>query len=326
MVESHSLRKVAFIEKALKAKDTIEIAINTDGGVWIERVGSHHMEFLMQMDKPSDLITIMASLAGQGGEQEGVKKPIISTHMPFGDDDIRLQLVGHKVVDQNAAMTFRLQPKVSYTLDDFPMLYDEHMIGNTVRARKLEDLQSVLDKKGMQAALKFAVLKKMNILISGGTSTAKTSLLRTLLLEASEHDRIITIEDAFEIRPEHKNKIMLRASREPTDKNSYAALLVAVLRLRPDRIIVGELRGTEAMTFLKAIRSGHGGSMTSIHAESTSIALSNLCIMVAETGTTIPYDMIEKIVKESIDIVVQLDRTDAGVRGIEGIDFVGLQQ
>src|SRR5690606_13749390 len=113
--------------------------------------------------------------------------------------------------------------------------------------------------------LKAIVENRLNVIVSGGTSTGKTELGRRLLSMVDPAERIVTIEDSAELLPALPNVVSLIASREAGSKRSAGALLQASLRLRPDRIILGELRGSEAATFLDAINTGHSGSFTTIH-------------------------------------------------------------
>ena len=120
----------------------------------------------------------------------------------------------------------------------------------------------------------------MNILISGGTSTGKTSFARSLLAWSMRTSGILTIEDAYELFPGQANSVALKADRNSQGERTPARLLEASLRMRPDRIILGELRGEESRTFLEAINTGHGGSFTTIHADSARKAIDRLAIMV----------------------------------------------
>jgi type IV secretion system protein VirB11 len=128
-------------------------------------------------------------------------------------------------------------------------------------------------------------------------------------------ERLVTIEDAFELFPRQPNTVALLASRSIGTQRSSNALLQASLRMRPDRIIVGELRGDEALTYLEAINTGHGGSVSTIHAETAELAIDRLAIMVLQAGTPLTFDEVRQYIQKSIDVIVQLGRVD-GRRGI----------
>jgi type IV secretion system protein VirB11 len=165
-----------------------------------------------------------------------------------------------------------------------------------------------------------AVRGKCNILISGGTSSGKTTLLNALVREIPDTERLILIEDTPEIRLRHPNAVGLLATKgdQGEARVSPDDLLQASLRMRPDRIIVGELRGAEAYTFLRAVNTGHPGSLTTIHADSPERAIEQLALIVLQSGTQLTREDIVHYVRSVIDLVVQLDRK-AGARSISRI-------
>ena len=159
---------------------------------------------------------------------------------------------------------------------------------DALRAEKMKNIAS-LAEENLEAALQTLVEARLNVLISGGTSTGKTTFARHLLTHVTEDERLITIEDAFELFPGQPNTVALLADRGSGSQRSANALLQASLRMRPDRIIVGELRGAEALTYLEAINTGHGGSVSTIHAETAELAIDRLAIMVLQAGTPLTF-------------------------------------
>lgn len=151
---------------------------------------------------------------------------------------------------------------------------------------------------------------RKNILISGGTSSGKTTLLNSLIGEIPAAERLIFIEDTPELRLSHANGVGLVAVRGGQGEALVAAedLLQAALRMRPDRIIVGELRGREAFTFLRAINTGHPGSMTTIHADSPDRAIVQVAMMTVESGLQLSFSDAHELAREMVDVVVQLGR------------------
>ena len=127
-----------------------------------------------------------------------------------------------------------------------------------------------------------AVRARKNIIVAGGTSSGKTTFLNALLAEIPREERLLTIEDTEELRIEHPNAVGLIAARGRLAEADVSAedLLIAALRMRPDRIILGELRGAEAFTFLRAVNTGHPGSMTTIHADTPQRAIEQLALLV----------------------------------------------
>ena len=184
--------------------------------------------------------------------------------------------------------------------------------------------------------LEAAVRGKLNILVSGGTSTGKTTLLNVLSGFIPEHERIITIEDAAELRLAQPHVVSLEArpaNIEGAGRVTIRDLVRNALRMRPDRIVVGEVRGGEAIDMLQAMNTGHEGSLTTVHANSTRDALLRLETMVLMSGVDLPLRAVREQIASSIDVVIQLDRrVDGGrvvscvaeVQGREG-DTITLQ-
>ena len=175
----------------------------------------------------------------------------------------------------------------------------------------------------IQEFLTQAVLLKKNILISGGTSTGKTTFTNAILSCIKKTERIITIEDAREIIIENENILHLLASKgnQGRAKVQTQDLIEASLRLRPDRIIVGELRGAEAFSFLRAINTGHPGSISTLHADSPEMAFQQLKLMVMQSNLNISAAEVLEYIRAIVDIVVQLKRSDQGQRYISDIYF-----
>lgn len=179
----------------------------------------------------------------------------------------------------------------------------------------------------MGNALREAVRGRLNILISGGTSSGKTTFLNALIREISTDERLILIEDTPEIRLKHDNAIGLIAARSALGEAHVTAndLVSASLRMRPDRIILSELRGPEAFAFLRAVNTGHPGSMTTIHADSVERAFEQLALLVLEGGSTLQRENILAYVRMTVDVVLQLKR-DASGRKVSGIAVRELQR
>jgi type IV secretion system protein VirB11 len=169
-----------------------------------------------------------------------------------------------------------------------------------------------------------AVLYKKNIIISGGTSTGKTTFTNAMIQAIPHEERLITVEDAREIDlTYHKNRVHLIASKggQGRAKVTTQDLIEACLRLRPERIIVGELRGAEAFSFLRAINTGHPGSISTLHADTPKMALEQLKMMVMQAGLGMAPSEITTYIKNVVDVVVQLKRGDKGKRFISEVYF-----
>jgi type IV secretion system protein VirB11 len=172
--------------------------------------------------------------------------------------------------------------------------------------------------------LRQAVADRRTILISGGTSSGKTTFLNSLLRAVPETERIVLVEDTPEVAVGQSNLVGLVAVRGDLGEARVGVddLLQAALRLRPDRVIVGEIRGREATTFLRAINTGHPGSFTTIHANTPDGALDQLALMVMQSGLGLSRDETLAYAGSVIDIVVQLSRR-GGQRGISDIRVLG---
>jgi type IV secretion system protein VirB11 len=179
-------------------------------------------------------------------------------------------------------------------------------------ARQIAALSQLLDSGDIAGMLSLAVKSRKNILVSGGTSTGKTTFLNALIREIPAHERLILIEDTPELHLGHANAVGLLAARSALGEAQVTAdsLLAASLRMRPDRIIVGELRGPEAYTFLRAVNTGHPGSMTTVHADSAERAIEQIALLVLQTGTRLGREDVSHYVRTTVDVFVQLARTD----------------
>ncbi|HDX8593298.1 TPA: CpaF family protein [Aeromonas dhakensis] len=170
------------------------------------------------------------------------------------------------------------------------------------------------------------VSNKKNIVVSGGTGSGKTTLLRLLASHISPKDRVITIEDAAELSLNLSNLVSLETRVSNTSNTSKPItiqdLVIASLRMRPDRIIVGECRGGEAFQMLQAMNTGHDGSMTSLHANSPRDAILRIESMVLMSGMDMPIDKVKEVISGSIDIIIQISRLHNGKRVITSISQV----
>jgi len=189
-----------------------------------------------------------------------------------------------------------------------------------------EDLQQQGALSSLAANyLKNAIKQRRNILIAGGTGTGKTTLLNTLASYIDAPQRLITIEDAAELQLNHPNLIALEARPKNTEGKGLVTirdLLVNALRMRPDRIIIGECRGAEAIDMLQAMNTGHDGSLTTLHANTARDALQRLEMMVLMAGLELPLSAVRQQIASAVDIVVQIYRQSDGQRVISEISEV----
>jgi pilus assembly protein CpaF len=178
--------------------------------------------------------------------------------------------------------------------------------------------------------LQAAVAGRLNIIVSGGTGAGKTTMLNVLSGFIADHERVVTIEDAAELKLRQRHVVRLE-TRPPNIEGRGAVrqreLVINALRMRPDRIIVGEVRGEEALDMLQAMNTGHDGSLTTIHANSPRDALYRLDTMVAMANLNIPERAVRQHVASALDLVVQVSRLSSGARRVVAIsEVIGMEQ
>jgi type IV secretion system protein VirB11 len=295
----------AFLARA----DVTDLFINKPGELWLETLGGsieRHLEPSITEPLLLRLAEQVAALTAQGINRE---HPLLSAMLP---DGARAQFIGPPATRGGMALAIRKHQSAHLRLDDYARGGAMPVAGAT--AAVSQSMQAHL--KQLQGAgnhltlLRTAVQARLNILVSGGTSTGKTTFLNALIQEIAHEERLILIEDTPELALVHPNAVGLVAARSALGQAAVTAedLLNASLRMRPDRIILGELRGSEAFTFLRAINTGHPGSMTTIHADSPVRAIEQLALLVLQTGTRLDRDSISHYVRSSIDVYVQLAR------------------
>lgn len=297
----------------LERDEITEILVNRPGEVWIEVSGQPTMQRL-EMPEVDDVLLArlaaqIARVAHQGINREN---PLLAASLPSGE---RVQLVGPPAA-KHWALAIRRHRMVDLSLD----AYDRGPIPDLAGRGKRDDLAYA--RKNPIAFLKEAVTARKTILISGGTSSGKTTFLNALLKTIPLHERIILVEDTPEIACAHANSLRLVAVKGEMGEARVTIndLLQASLRLRPDRIIVGEIRGEEATTFLRAINTGHPGSFTTVHANTPKGALEQIALMVMQSGTQLTRLETLAYANSLIDVVVQLSRV-GGERMVSDIDL-----
>ena len=296
--------------------DLVEVAVNPDGKVWIERKGATHMERVAHLSIDRVLSTNLGqALASAVGVQFSEKKPTVSGKIVWGDMALRAQVVAPPIVEGGMAITFRPFKVSADQLIEPQLLHGGLVDLDAKRRERAGEAMKLAEAGQVVEAMRLCVEERMNILISGGTSTGKTTFARSLLSMVDPAERILTIEDAYELFPRQENAVALKADRSTLGERTPARLLEASLRMRPDRIILGELRGEESRTFLEAINTGHGGSFTTIHADTARKAIDRLAIMVMAAGLGMGFEEVKRYCEGSVDLVVQLSR-QAGRRGV----------
>lgn len=302
-----------------------EVCINRPGEIWIEQKGDIYKEIIPQLDL--DHLKGLAMLVARSTEQTiSEEKPLLSATLPNG---FRIQIVIPPATEAGSiGMAIRKPAAMVLDLE----AYDKMGAFSQTAVEEVIDedgaiMAEMLKNKQVKDFLYKAVVSKKNIIISGGTSTGKTTFTNAMLRAIPNDERLITCEDAREVNlSDHPNRLHLLASKggQGRAKVSIQDLIEACLRLRPDRIIVGELRGAEAFSFLRAINTGHPGSISTLHADTPQMALEQLKLMVMQAGLGMPPEEIKNYIAHVVDVVVQLKRGAKGRRYISEIYFKNL--
>ncbi len=281
---SHAEQGLGPLRGLLTSDEVNEVVINPDGGVWVEYAQQEHM-IRWEGDIPlSRLQTLGTHLASESKNQLGSKHPIVSGRVMVFGQSMRVQIIVPPAIEHGISVSIRKY--VSRILDvcEVGFLGGQSVDVDAERRHRLEELRGLAHAGDLQALLRRAVDEKLNILVSGGTSSGKTTLARAILAMSDRAERMVTIEDAPELHLTHPNNVALIADRRDGSERSPARLLESTLRMRPDRLILGEIRGLEAFNFLEAINTGHPGSISTIHADSPKLALERMAMMVLRAG------------------------------------------
>ena len=286
---------------------TVEVSVNPDRSICILKRGDVHMKNTGEKVEAGFGHSLSNQIAGENQAQTGRDKLLVSATVSYNDRPIRAQAVLAPATPQEAALSFRLFAALPIDEIQLKFLHGKQVALDAERKKRNASLAELVDGGDLMTALRFCVDHKLNILISGGTDTGKSVALRKIISMIPRDERIITIEDARELFPEQPNTVSLIAERGGMTRTTDM-LLEATLRMRPDRLIVGEVRGKEAMTFLEAVNTGHGGSMTTIHAETPELALDRLSIAAGRSDVRMSYTDLRNYVLRTIDVIIQTGR------------------
>jgi type IV secretion system protein VirB11 len=304
----------------LEANDVTDIYINRPNELWVERLGGTAERVSVKGLDAMVLERLARQIAAQTAQGISREHPLLSASLPDGS---RVQIVLPPATRGDVAIAIRKYVVTDLDIDDYAKAGAFDGLHVQAQRQPVQTSLKVLQQKGDFAGLlKLAVKERCNIFISGGTSSGKTTFLNALLKHIDLAERLILIEDTPELKIAHENAVGLVASRSALGEATVSMedLLNASLRMRPDRIILGELRGPEAFTFLRAVNTGHPGSMSTIHADSPERAIEQLVLLVLESGTHLDRKSIQHYVRSSIDVYVQLGRS-AGRRVVTALEL-----
>ena len=272
--------------------DAVEIVINRPTEIMIEHADGHWSEEVnpqITEEAMRDLITLCANISGQDFDN---KRPRFSGRIPYGDTTLRVEAVSGSMIVSGFAMSIRVGKATLRPLSDWLSKEDEAKLIQCIKEHK-------------------------TIMVNGATGSGKTTLLNSLIAHIPENERIITVEDTQELIVPHKNQVNLIKSKNDSDLGEidYDDIINSITRLRPDRIIVGEIDTNNVMPFLRICNTGHEGSLTSIHAADPQEAFDAICLNAQLSGANSNRDTVMNYAKNAIHGFVSVTRrTENGKR------------
>ncbi len=298
----------------LQTAGVTEICINQPGWVFVEKNGCFTCHEITALE--FNFLEALASLIAEFNHKV-FPNPLLSGYLPTGE---RIQCIMSPACEKNKVIySIRCHSRREMSLQDYEEtgVFDEYATVSKNPAKETETLLKQLHAKRNTAEfLKLAISTKKNMIISGGTGTGKTTFLNACLKLIPDTERLITVEDTREVKVAQKNKVHLLFNED--DKNITAAkLFKACLRLRPDRILLSELRGAEAWSFLRAANSGHPGSISTVHADTPEGCFDQLVFMMQQAGSTSTEEKLRSYIQSVIPIIIQLKRSANSTRFVE---------
>ena len=306
----------AYLERA----DVTDLYINRPGELWLDTREGTERHDVTALDDASlwRLARQIAASTDQGINRE---HPLLAATLP---DGARVQICAPPATRGNLIVAIRKHNMPDLRLTDYEEAGAFARVGEAALKRGATDdmLAALLAEGRTFDFLKAAVQTRQTIVISGGTGTGKTTFLNALLKEASDRERFVLVEDTPEIQLHHQNAVGLVAVRGKLGEASVtpADLVEAALRLRPDRIIMGEVRGAEAISWLRAVGTGHPGSITTVHANSPGGAVEQLAMMSISAGTELGRAELVDYIRTTVDVFVQLGQEE-GARLVTQVQF-----
>jgi len=289
------------LERLLADDSISEIMVNGPYDVWIERHG-RLFDTNVRFDDESHMRRIINKIVAEVGRRVDESSPMVDARLGDGS---RVNIIIPPLSLSGPLITIRKFSKKRLTLDEMIKI-------GTLSEESVEYLQR-------------CVLAELNVLISGGTGSGKTTLLNALSSAIPDEDRIVTIEDAAELQLNQRHVLRLESRPKNIEGEGEVPIRELVrnsLRMRPDRIIVGEVRGAEALDMLQAMNTGHDGSLSTVHANSPRDALSRVETMVLMAGYELPVRAIRQQVSSALDLIVHLERLEDGSRRVTAITEV----
>jgi septum site-determining protein MinD len=286
------------LEDFLNDPEVTEVMVNGPETIYVEKKGKIFPTGA-RFASAAQLMTVIDRIVSPLGRRVDEASPLVDARLADGS---RVNVIIPPLAIEGPAITIRKFPKQNFSCDDFVALGAA--------------------SKAMMEFLRICILLRKNIVISGGTGSGKTTLLNIVSAFIPPHERIITLEDSAELRLPQDHVVRLESRRpsvEGTGEVPIRHLLVNALRMRPDRIIVGECRSGEALDMLQAMNTGHDGSLTTIHSNSPRDAVHRISTLALMSGTELPEKAVREQIASAIHIIVQLSRLPDGSRKIVDI-------
>lgn len=294
----------ALLSELQTKKGITEVVINGPKTVFVER-GGHFIQLNVNLKK-EDIYSFIQEIAELNKKRCDSDIPILDGNLPDGS---RVNVIHEPFALHCPAITIRKYLKSVTSFDQSPEAFG-------------------LNEKWVEF-FKAVVSARLNIIVSGGTGVGKTTFLNLLLAELSPQERVVTIEDTIELSINFPNVVRLEAGSKLVQTNAVVSirdLVKNTLRMRPDRIIIGEIRGEELFDLLQAMNTGHDGSMSSVHANNPGECLSRLETLFLLAGYDVPHHVVRRQISTAVDLIIQLGRNREGQRIVTHIaEITGME-
>ena len=292
------------LQRFLDAPGVTDVSIHRPGEIWVD-------DGCWRREKAEELTAgllhaVIDAVANRSRQSSSEQRPLLSAELPGGE---RLQVVRPPVAE-HPVLVIRKPAHVAWNLDALHARGVFDGVRAEVDERPSEEIRAAYGARDWVRYLTLCVRARRNVVVSGPTGSGKTTLLKAIACEIPQSERVITIEDVLELSLPHENVVRLRYSKgaQGLARSDPRELLEACLRMRPDRILFGELRGGEAFQFLRNVNSGHPGSVTSVHANSPLAAIDQIALLArqSEEGRGYGVGEMRQFVEGLIDVVVQM--------------------
>jgi pilus assembly protein CpaF len=289
------------LEPLLADPSVSDILVNGPNNIYVERSGKLQRT-AVRFNDDAHLLNIIDRIVSKVGRRIDESTPMVDARLKDGS---RVNAIIPPLAIDGPVLSIRRFRKDALNIDDL------------VRYGSLN--------RALVGLLRAIVMARLNVMISGGTGSGKTTLLNAMSAFIPERERIVTIEDSAELQLQQPHVVRLETRQvnvEGRGQITQRDLVRNSLRMRPDRIVVGEVRGAEALDMLQAMNTGHDGSLTTIHANSSRDALSRVETMVAMTGITFPLSALRNQIASAIDVIIHMERQEDGCRRIISVQEI----